>query len=91
VIGRALSDEDIEAIAERVAAKIGAPARTFALLDARELADQLGVSVDYVYRHKVELGAMALGDGPRARLKFDVDRARQVLEARRRALGHRRR
>jgi len=27
---------------------------------------------------------MPLGDGPKARLKFDLDRARQALDARRR-------
>ena len=88
----ALSEEVLDALADRLADRLvarlgGAPGglqRTFALLDARALATELGVSVDYVYRHQAELGAMPLGDGPKARLKFDLGRARQALDARRR-------
>ncbi|MHB8695805.1 MAG: hypothetical protein ACYDHH_31705 [Solirubrobacteraceae bacterium] len=88
----ALSEELLDALADRLAdrlmARLGAPSRglqkTFALVDARSLAAELGVSVDYVYRHQAELGAMPLGDGPKARLKFDLDRARQALELRQR-------
>ena len=56
--------------------------RAVALVDARQLARDLGVSLDYVYAHATELGAMRLGSGPKARIRFDLDRARQVLEAR---------
>ena len=95
----ALSEELLDALADRLAdrlmARLGAPSRglqkTFALVDARGLAAELGVSVDYVYRHQAELGAMALGDGPKARLKFDLDRARQALDARQRSHRPRRR
>ncbi|MGH2882737.1 MAG: hypothetical protein ACRDPA_08605 [Solirubrobacteraceae bacterium] len=88
----ALTDEALDALADRLADRLAtrlasasrATQKTFALVDARGLAAELGVSVDYVYRHQAELGAMPLGDSPKARLKFDLDRARQALDARRR-------
>lgn len=41
------------------------------LATAAELATQLGVSRAYVYEHAERLGAIRLGRGPRARLRFD--------------------
>lgn len=85
---RTLTPGDVEAIAEAVAPKlaalVGQPSPTFAFVDARELAGELGVSTAYVYEHSAELGAMKLGTGPKARMRFDLDQARQALEARRR-------
>ena len=43
------------------------------LVDARTVADYLGVSVAYVYEHADELGARRLGDGPKARLRFSLE------------------
>ncbi len=81
-----LSQGDVEAIAEATARKlaefIGERGKTFGLVGPRELAEGLGVSLDYVYAHATELGAMRLGSGPKARIRFDLDRARQSLEAR---------
>ena len=75
---------DIEAIAEATAARlselVSSSAMTFGLVDARQLAHELGVSLDFVYSHAGELGAMRLGSGPRARIRFDLDRARRSLE-----------
>jgi hypothetical protein len=86
VTDRAFTERDVEAIADataqRIAAIVGAPLATFALVDARQLATELGVSTDYIYAHATELGAMRLGAGPKARIRFDVDRACQALEAR---------
>ncbi len=96
VVERVLTDRDVEAIAEATTARLaeivsGAPG-TFALVDARQLARDLGVSLDYVYAHATELGAMRLGSGPKARIRFDLDRARQALEAGAgRTIGRRRR
>lgn len=83
---RPLTVADVEAIAEATARKVveivsPSAARTFALVSARELARELGVSLDYVYAHAVELGGMRLGSGCRARIRFDLDRARRALEA----------
>lgn len=82
---RMLSAGDIEAIADATATKLaqivrGGPA-TFGLVDARQLAHELAVSLDYVYAHAAELGGMRLGSGPKARIRFDLDHARQALEA----------
>jgi pantoate kinase len=81
-----LTSRDVEAIAEATARKVveiaREPTKTFGLVDARELAGELGVSLDYVYAHAAELGAMRLGLGPKARIRFDLHRARQALEAR---------
>lgn len=83
--GMALSAEDVEAVARRTVELLrGDQASTFALVDARELAAMLGVSVDYVYGHSSKLGAVRLGSGRRARIRFDVDVARRALEASRR-------
>jgi hypothetical protein len=42
------------------------------LLTPVELADFLGCGRAYVYEHANELGAVRLGSGPRARLRFDL-------------------
>ncbi len=47
-------------------------------LDAREVAQRLGVSREWVYEHAEELGASRIGTGPRPRLRFPP----HVLEAR---------
>ena len=77
-----LDDEDIEAIAERVAAKLRhGPAVAAAYGDAHAVAARFGLSVDYVYAHARELGAIRLGDGPRARLRFDLAEVERRLLA----------
>ena len=81
---RILTAGDVEAIAEATARKVveivRAPSTTFGLVDARVLAEELGVSIDYVYAHAGDLGAMRLGSGAKARIRFDLDRARRALE-----------
>lgn len=49
------------------------------LIDASALAVELGVSRAFVYEHAAELGAMRLGSGPKARLRFDPVAAREAL------------
>lgn len=44
------------------------------LVDAATVADKLGVSRDYVHDRAAELGAIRLGSGPKARLRFDLER-----------------
>lgn len=48
---------------------------TAGLVDAAELARRLGVGRDYIYRHADEMGVIRVGDGKRARLRFDSDSA----------------
>lgn len=45
------------------------------LVDAATVAQKLGVSRDCVYSHADELGGRRLGDGPRGRLRFDLEQA----------------
>lgn len=89
-----LSDEQIELLASRVAAmlreselratdqadRLPVPG----LVDAAALSRRLGLSRSWIYEHAVELGAIPLGEGSRARLRFDTERALAALEARRR-------
>ena len=49
------------------------------LIDAATLAIELGVSRAFVYEHAAALGALKLGGGPRARLRFDPVAARDAL------------
>jgi hypothetical protein len=83
---RVLTDSDVEAIADatarRLAELVGTGPTTFRLVDARQLARDLDVSLDYVCAHATELGAMRLGFGPKARIRFDLDRAREALVTR---------
>lgn len=51
------------------------------LVDVAELASRLGVSRDFVYRHGDRLGAVRLGNGPKARLRFDPEEAAKRLTA----------
>jgi hypothetical protein len=44
------------------------------LLTAAEVADRFGLSASYVRRHADDLGAIRLGAGPKARLRFDPER-----------------
>ncbi len=87
-----LDDDDIDAIAERAAMRVvqllGRP-RVVAgqLLDPKELAGTLKVSVDYVYAHAADLGVMRLGDGPKARLRFDLQTAQTAMRARKQPLS----
>jgi hypothetical protein len=41
------------------------------LLDAAAVARRLGTNRSWVYEHQRELGAVRLGSGPKARLRFD--------------------
>jgi hypothetical protein len=91
-----LTPAAIEAIAHRVVQLIterqtepnavseghaGPVTSTPAFVDAATLARHLGLTRGYVYQHANELGAIRLGDGPRARLRFDLSVAALRLPA----------
>jgi hypothetical protein len=65
----------VDRIAERVATLLHAEPARVSLVDAATLAHALGVSRDCVYAHAAELGGQRIGDGPRGRLRFDLDTA----------------
>ena len=78
-----LSDETVERIALRVVELIDGgsvnPVDEPELVSVEALAKRLHVSTDYVYSHAGELGAIRLGNGPKARLRFDVAKAVEAL------------
>jgi hypothetical protein len=78
-----LVPEAVDAIARRVVELLGqkaAPPRS-ELVDAAELARQLGVERSWVYTHAIQLGAIRLGNGRRPRLRFDPQVAIERIRA----------
>lgn len=78
-----LTDDDVDRIARRLAELLRPAAfrATPDLVDAATLADILGVSRGTVYAHAKALGGERIGTGLRAPLRFDVERARDVMRA----------
>jgi len=78
-----LDQESIEAIAQRVAELLSPQAPAEApparLLSAAEVSEALGVERSWVYEHAIELGALRIGDGPRPRLRFDLNTVQERL------------
>ena len=60
-----------ELVADRVVERLGWEPIGGELIDAAEVARRFCVSRDFVYQHSDDLGAVRLGSGPRARLRFD--------------------
>jgi hypothetical protein len=73
-----LDRDDIEQLAQRLAELLADKAvesrQQEGLVDAAAVARLLGVSRATVYAKADELGAVRLGNGKRARLRFDPDR-----------------
>lgn len=59
---------------------MGSDAEQPGLLTATQLAKRLGVSRSWVYENARRLGAVSLGDGPKARLRFDLETAMRALD-----------
>jgi DNA-binding Lrp family transcriptional regulator len=76
-----LSDASVEAVARRVVDLLRDDGAAGALVDAAEIARRFGLSRETVYDRADELGAVRIGSGPRARLRFDP----QAVAARLRA------
>lgn len=72
-----LSDAQLDALADRIAARLAASTADGVLVDAATLARRLGLSRAYVYEHADELGAIR--SSKRGRLRFDVAAARAAL------------
>ncbi len=78
-----LDHDQLEQLADLIAERLRegeAPTTPAGLVDAWELATQLGVNRSFVYQHWRELGGVRLG-GPRGRLRFDPAQARAALAA----------
>lgn len=69
-------------VADRLAGKLGAVPAGGQLLTAAEVAQRFAVDRGWVYEHADDLGAIRLGDGPRARLRFGAERVAEALTAR---------
>jgi hypothetical protein len=88
-----LTPADVEAIAACLVEQmreIVQPQPWLGLADAAEVARRLRVRENWVYTHADELGVIRLGDGDKARLRFDlgrVARAIGVTESERRGRG----
>jgi hypothetical protein len=68
----------VEAVAERVVERLRTAecaSHSPRLVDARAVAEAIGISRDTVYAYAEQLGGHRLGNGPRGRLRFDLDRA----------------
>lgn len=80
----ALTPAAIDAIARRVAEILLEQLRPLAgrHVDPNELAEILGVSRKWVYEHADELGARRLVDGPKAPLRFDLQKTLALIDER---------
>src|SRR3712207_6622404 len=76
-----LDRASIDAVARRVVELLASEsAGAFgASLTAAQVALRFGVSRTWVYENADRLGAIRLGEGARPRLRFDLDRVREVL------------
>jgi hypothetical protein len=76
--------EFIDAIARRILEldAHGESATDGGLLTVSQVARRLNVSRHWVYAHKRDLGAIRLGQGPKARLRFDASAVLTALNRR---------
>ncbi len=85
-----LTEAQLDDLADRIAARLTAPAPVAQLVDAAQMARILGVERSTVYEHADELGALRLGQrgegnhgGPR--LRFDPQTALEAWTSRSRS------
>lgn len=77
-----LTDGEIQQIAERLVQLLPSDFSGEGLIDAAEVARRLGISRSTVYEKAEELGAVRIGQGSRARLRFDPQGVATQLAAR---------
>jgi hypothetical protein len=68
-----LDPSSVEAIANRIVELLDGGRQDGQLIDAAEVARRYGISRSTVYERAADLGAIRLGNGPRARLRFDAE------------------
>ena len=77
-----LDAQSVERIARRVAELLRSESPSAsAWLTAADVAHRYSVSRTWVYENAERLGAVRLGDGSRARIRFEPDRVREHFEA----------
>lgn len=72
-----LTDGQLEHLADLIAARLQPHGRR--IMDATELATHLGVSVDWIYAHRTQLGGYKLGTSTKAPIRFDLNITLQRL------------
>ena len=78
-----LEDDQLQRLADLVAERLEHTASAQDhLVDAKKLARRLGVTRSFVYEHARDLGAIRLGAGPRARVRFDPAVAIRAMQSR---------
>lgn len=83
LVERALSEQDVEAIACRVVELlIASPTASAKYIDTAAVAEMLNVSEDWVRAHAAELGGVRAGDGARGALRFRAHRVMAAMERR---------
>ena len=86
-----LDRETVELLADELAARLDErEAARSGWVSAEAVARHLSVEVSYVYAHASKLGAVRLGEGPKARLRFrlaDVDACRRSRSTREPGIG----
>lgn len=78
-----LDAASIEEVARRVVELLGERSLSNdpAFVNAAEVARRFAVDRSWVYAHAAQLGAIRLGEGPRARLRFDLRVVAEALAA----------
>lgn len=68
----AIAEAIADILAERGLVVYAGPGASARVLNAREVSQLLGRSAPWVYAHATELGAIRMGNGPKARIGFDL-------------------
>jgi hypothetical protein len=68
-----LTDAQVDELREQlvVGPSVESPEGRGMFLTTKQAAERLGFSPEYVREHAVELGGVKMGDGPKARWRFD--------------------
>jgi predicted DNA-binding transcriptional regulator AlpA len=69
---RAIAEAVVDILGERGLVVYAGPSPSTRVLKVCEVARLLGRSAPWVYEHATELGAIRMGNGPKARIGFDL-------------------
>jgi predicted DNA-binding transcriptional regulator AlpA len=68
----AIAEAVVDLLADRGLVVYAGPSASARVLKVGEVARLLGRSAPWVYEHATELGAIRMGNGPKARIGFDL-------------------